>query len=361
MPQNLRTVFHVDIDAFYASIEVRDNPSLKGKPVVIGADPEEGAGRGVVVTCSYEARKAGLRSGMPISRAFKLCPEGVYLRPNMSKYTTVSKRIMDMLSSRSDRFEQVGIDEAFLDVSSRVNSSEDAKALARNIKEELVQTEGLTSSIGIAENKSAAKIASDLHKPDGLTLVPWGKTEEFLAPLPVSVIPGVGKKTREFLDHRNITKISQMQVVPGKEFVKWFGKNGVWLWGVVHGEEMIEVRGREVPKSMNSERTFKKDVENFPDVIQAAESLARELVKRLKQGSLQYRTIGVKIRFVGFETHTTEKSFTDYSDDLKLVIETVHSLLRGFEHHTRAVRLVGVRASKLRREETQPSSLDKWA
>ncbi len=356
-----RTIFHVDVDAFYASVEIRDNPSLKGKPVVVGTDPEGGRARGVVVACSYEARKFGLKSGMPISRAYKLCPEAIYIRPDFRKYIDVSNRVMELLRGRADKFEQVGIDEAFLDVSSRARGIDEAKKQASELKKELRQKEGLTCSIGIAENKSAAKIASDLQKPDGLTYVPEGKVAEFLAPLPVSVIPGVGKKTRAFLQDRGIETISQLQQQPGKQLVRWFGKNGVWLWGVVQGKEAIEVRQRETPRSLNVERTFRKDIEDYSEVYAHAETIAHELMRRVKKQNLHFKTVGVKIRFTGFETHTTEKSFTDYSESLELLLETTRSLLQTFEGKGRPVRLVGVRVSNLRREESKSSTIDSWS
>ncbi len=356
-----RTIFHVDIDAFYASVEIRDDPSLRGKPVVVGADPEGGKARGVVVACSYEARKYGLKSGMPISRAYRLCPSAVYIRPDFKRYIEVSNNVMGLLRRWADKFEQVGIDEAFLDVSSRATGMDEAKKLAVRIKDELREKEGLTCSIGIAENKSAAKIASDLLKPDGLTYVPHGRIAEFLAPLPVSVIPGVGKKTRAFLQDRGIETISQLQRQPGKQLVSWFGKNGVWLWGVVQGEEAIEVHQRETPQSLNVEKTFRNDIEDYWKVYGQAETLAHELMRRVKKLNLQFRTVGVKIRFRGFETHTTEKSFTDYSESLELLLETTRSLLETFEAKGKSVRLVGVRVSNLRREESKPSTIDSWS
>jgi len=358
MTEVQRTIFHIDIDAFYASVEVRDNPSLKGKPVIVGFDPEGGKGRGVVVACSYEARKMGIKSGMPISRAYRIAPDAVYLRPDYAKYTRASSEIMKLLKEHADDIEQVGIDEAFLDVSSRVRGMDEARALAVQIKKEIA-SKGLTSSVGIAPNKSSAKIASDLLKPDGLTLVPPTKVVEFLAPLPVSLIPGVGKKTQAFLEERGIETISQLQELPGKQLVGWFGKNGVWLWGVVHGRERIPVRPRE-PKSLNVEQTFREDIRDYEGVLKQAESQARELSRRLKKGRLAFRTVGVKIRFRGFETHTTEKTFPSYSDDPDLLASTVQSLLKGFQERGAPVRLVGVRASQLRREESEPSSLEPW-
>ncbi len=359
MNEPQRTIFHVDIDSFYASVEVRDNPSLKGKPLIVGFDPEGGKGRGVVVACSYEARKLGVKSGMPISRAYRIAPDAVYVRPDYRKYTEASARIMKILGGHADELEQVGIDEAFLEVTSSVRSIDQARTLALQIKREIA-SQGLTCSIGIAPNKSSAKIASDLLKPDGLTVVPPTKVAEFLAPLSVDVIPGVGKKTGAFLRERGVETISQLQSLPGKQLVRWFGKNGVWLWGVVHGTERIAVRPRE-PKSLNVEKTFKKDLQDYEAVLKEADLLAHELVRRLRRGNLQFRTVGVKIRFRGFETHTMEKTFPDHSDDLDIVVSSVMSLLKNFEDRKGAVRLVGVRASHIRRKESELSTLDSWA
>ena len=189
----------MDLDAFYVSVEARENPALRGLPVVVGADPEEGKGRGVVVTCSYEARKFGLRSGMPISTAWKLCPPAIYLRPNFELYERVSEEVMGTLKGFGDSFEQTGIDEAFLDVSGRASDAGGSGAARPGGQADRRDVHGLSCSIGIGPNKSSAKIASDLQKPDGLTVVPLDSPAAFLAPLPVSVIPGVGKKTHAFL------------------------------------------------------------------------------------------------------------------------------------------------------------------
>jgi DNA polymerase IV (DinB-like DNA polymerase) len=355
-----RIIFHVDIDAFYTSVEIKQNSSLKDLPVVIGADPERGKGRGVVITCSYEARQFGLKSGMPISRAYKLCPNAIYLRPNFELYGYASYRIMKILQSYADDFEQSGIDEAFLDVSSSVRNTDEAKELALAIKKRLNVTEGLTCSIGIAPNKSSAKIASDLQKPDGLTIVPFDKVSEFLAPLPVTVISGVGKKTQTFLKERRIEKIVQLQEVPGKQLLNWFGKTGVWLWGVVHGKEEIPVKPRETPKSLNVEKTFRKDVTEFKLLYKEIDEISYELIRRLKLGNLKFKTIGIKIRFHGFETYTREKSFSEYSDNIDLLQSITKSLLDEFENKGKSVRLLGVRVSDLKRGYPHLSTLDSW-
>jgi DNA polymerase IV (archaeal DinB-like DNA polymerase) len=347
-----RIIFHVDLDAFYVSVEIRENPKLRGLPVVVGADPERGEGRGVVVTCSYEARKFGLKSGMPISRAWKLCPGAVYLRPSMDLYERVSQEVMETLRGFGDAFEQTGIDEAFLDVGGRARGLDEARELAFVVKRAVKDIHGLTSSIGIGPNKSTAKIASDMQKPDGLTIVPLDSPAKFLAPLPVSVIPGVGKKTQTFLKERGIETIAELQAMPGKQLMQWFGKTGVWLWGVVHAQEQIPVRAREMPKSLSVERTFRDDVEDFGRVYAEAADAAHELAGRLRQGNFRFKVAGIKIRFHHFETYTRERSLGVYTDNEALLGETAKELLREFEARKEPVRLIGVRVATLARDES---------
>lgn len=355
-----RVILHVDLDAFYVSVEMRENPRLKGLPVVVGADPEGGKGRGVVVACSYEARKFGLRSGMPISQAYRLCPRATYMRPNWALYEKASVDVMDTLKGFADKFEQASIDEAFLDVSGKVTDEGSAKGLATSIKKAVATKHGLTCSIGIAPNKSAAKIASDRNKPDGLTVVPFGDVKGFLAPLPASVVPGVGRKTQEFLREKGIETIGQLQQQQPRQLLSWFGKNGVWLWGVVQGEEGIEVRQQEMPKSLSVERTFKYDVSDFGQVRKEAADAASELAGRVKASKLTYRVGGIKIRFQGFETHTREKTLVTHTDSEDTLKEVVDSLLTEFEGRGSPVRLVGVRVADLKRTESEVASLDDW-
>jgi DNA polymerase IV (DinB-like DNA polymerase) len=355
-----RFIFHVDLDAFYVSVEVTKNPELRGLPVVVGADPEGGKGRGVVMTSSYEARKFGLKSGMPISMAYRLCPTAVYLPPHWELYEDTSRQVMKLLRGHADRFEQLGIDEAFLDVSERAKTLDEAKGIAMAIKRGLRDSLGLTCSIGIAPNKSLAKIASDRQKPDGLTVVPFDDPKGFLAPLQVSVIPGVGSKTQAFLKEHQIETIGQLQKASGQELLNWFGKTGVWLWGVVQAEEALPVIERDMPKSLSAERTFKEDVADFRKVYEEAASAARELGGRVREANLLFRVAGVKIRFRGFETHTRERTLTGYTNSDEALLEEARSLLKEFERNKRPVRLVGVRVSQLKREKEEVTRLDDW-
>ena len=360
MLRESRAILHVDLDAFYVSAEVRENPRLKGLPVVVGADPEGGKGRGVVVACSYEARRFGLRSGMPISVAYRLCPQARYIHPNWGLYERVSEEVMATLRSFADKFEQASIDEAFLDVTSRGNDEESARRVALEVKDAVKARHQLTCSVGVGPNKSSAKIASDRNKPDGLTVVPFGDVPGFLAPLPVGVVPGIGRKTGEFLSEKGIATIRQLQQLDGKQLLNWFGKNGVWLWGVIHGKENVEVRQQELPKSLSVERTFKEDVRDFQAVRREAADGVSELMRRVKSAGYSYRVAGIKIRFQGFETHTREKTLVSHTDSEGLLLEAVEKLLDEFEMRGKPVRLVGVRVADIQRSTSGPSRLDEW-
>jgi len=356
-----RTILHVDLDAFYVSAEVREHPELRGLPVVVGANPEGGKGRGVVVACSYEARKFGLRSGMPISTAYRLCPQAEYIPPSWGLYEKTSEEVMSTLRGFADKFEQSSIDEAFLDVTTRARDEKAGTKVAAEVKKAVKERHGLTCSIGVAPNKSAAKIASDRNKPDGLTVVPFDDIAGFLAPLPVGVVPGIGRKTGEFLNEKGITAIAQLQKVEGKQLLNWFGKNGVWLWGVIHGEESVEVRQQEMPKSLSVERTFKEDVRDFREVRKAAADGASELTRRVKSAGYSYRVAGIKIRFQDFETHTREKTFVSHTDSEEPLQDAVDKLLDEFETKGKPIRLIGVRVADIQRSSSGPSKLDDWA
>jgi DNA polymerase IV (DinB-like DNA polymerase) len=285
---------------------------------------------------------------MPISQAYKLCPQCTYVPPDFELYGETSDRVMEVLRKFGDRFEQTSIDEAFLDVSERCGTVEDAVELARKLKSELRMAEGLTVSVGIAPNKSMAKMASDLQKPDGLTTVRADKVGEFLEPLPVNRISGVGKKTGEFLKEQGIETIGELSRVPAKKLNDWFGKGGVWLWGIANGIEETPVEERPLRKSISVEQTFERDIQNKGVVKEALEALMQEVHERLLAEGLLFRTVGIKVRFEGFQTFTREKTHTGYLDDRLVVREYVAGLFREFERDRRRIRLVGVRLSDLK-------------
>jgi DNA polymerase IV (DinB-like DNA polymerase) len=213
-----RFILHCDLDCFFAAVEIRDNPQYNGKPVIIGADPKDGKGRGVVSTCNYEARKYGLHSAMPISQAYKRCPQGVYLKPNSKKYLQVSKEVMDILKTYSDEFQIVGSDEAYLDITQIAKDYEEAERIAKEIQKEVSEKIRITISIGIAPTKSLAKIASDENKPNGITLVRPENISEFLKDMDITRIPGIGKKTKVYFYKRGLRKIGEVDL----ECRQWF-------------------------------------------------------------------------------------------------------------------------------------------
>ena len=342
-----RVIFHVDLDAFYASVEQRENPSLRGVPLIIGADPKGGKGRGVVVACSYEARKRGLHSGQPISMAYRLCPDGVYVRPNLELYGRVSVDVMEHLRKFADKLEQVSIDEAFLEVTEKSRTLGGPIELAKRIKAEIKEKEGLACSIGIAPNKSTAKIASDYQKPDGLTYVDPERVKEFLAPLPVSRISGIGKKTEASLNQLGIKTIGDLAKYSPKTLYKQFGKTAVWLWAIANGEERVEVQENYEMKSIGGEHTFDTDTGDWAAVDQQLHELIEYVHKRLMETNMEFRTIGLKIRFTGFETYTREKTLRFPTVEKQPITATVQELTKEFRTHPKKVRLVGVRLSGL--------------
>ncbi|HXZ90830.1 MAG TPA: DNA polymerase IV [Candidatus Dormibacteraeota bacterium] len=346
-----RVIFHVDLDAFYASVEQRENPSLLGVPLIIGADPKSGRGRGVVVACNYEARKLGLRSGQPISIAYRFCPGGVYMRPNLELYGKVSLDVMEHLRKFADKLEQVSIDEAFLDVTQKSKPCGGPIELAKRIKAEIKEKDGLTCSIGIAPNKSAAKIASDYQKPDGLTYIDPEHVKEFLAPLPVSRISGIGKKTEASLNELGIKTIGDLAKYPPKTLYKQFGKIAVWLWAIANGEEQVEVQENYEMKSIGGEHTFDTDTADWAAVDHQLDELVEYVHKRLMEASMEFRTVGLKIRFTGFETYTREKTLKFPTREKQPITATIQELAQEFRTHQKKVRLVGVRLSGLAEKE----------
>jgi DNA polymerase IV (DinB-like DNA polymerase) len=271
---NARTILHLDMDHFYTAVETRENPELKGKPVVVGADPKGGQGRGVVATSNYEARKSGVRSGMPISRAWKLCPEAVYLPPNFPLYIHVSGEIMGIARRYADKFEQWGIDEAFLDVSSRVKDYAEAEAIARQLKQEIKEKEKLTCSIGVGPNKLVAKIASDYQKPDGLTIVKVEDVEKFLSPLPVRKLLWVGRKTEERLKTLGVNTIGDLAHFDPAVLTEMFCVAGTQMFLMAHGIDRGEVEERGEVKSISHESTFEEDVGDVSMVLETLDALA---------------------------------------------------------------------------------------
>ena len=355
-----RVVFHVDMDAFYVSVERRENPDLNGKPVIVGADPKSGTGRGVVMACSYEAREMGIRSGMPIGMAWRKVPTAVYLRPNYELYGAVSESVMHVLRSYADILEHVSIDEAFLDVTSKVRGFDDALEYAARVKAAVREREGLACTVGVAPNKSIAKIASDLAKPNGLKVVRPAEVVTFLDPLPVTKISGVGTKTAELLERVGVRTIGELARFPGAELKKILGKNSVWLWGIARGLEELPVEERPDPKSISVERTFDRDVSEWDVVRETLRDVAHNVFLRARAQGATFRTIGIKIRFEGFQTHLRERTLASHVLDEEVLVNVTQELAQEFADRKRRVRLLGVRVTHLQRPKTKQPQLSSF-
>jgi len=339
-----RIILHVDMDYFFAAVEIHENPKLKGKPVVVGADPKGGYGRGVVSTASMEARKYGLHSGMPISIAYRKCPNCVFLPVNFELYEETSARIMKILKEYADTLEIGGIDEAFLDISS-LGSFKDAEQLAKKIKEEIERKEQLSCSIGIGPNKLVAKIASDHQKPDGLTVVTPSKVTDFLWPLNVRKIPGVGPKSEKVLNEVGIETIGDLARMTVEQLKELFGKNGEALYELSHGIDKSPVVEFYETKSVGREFTFEKDTDDVSKIRRIMKEFVHQIHHDLVEQKLRFRTATLKIRYSGFETHTHSLTLKEATDEKERISELAEQLFECFIPLKKKVRLIGIRVS----------------
>jgi DNA polymerase IV (DinB-like DNA polymerase) len=320
---------------------------LKGKPVVVGADPKEGKGRGVVSSASYEARKFGVRSAMPISRAWKLCPDCVYLRPHFDLYVPASNAVMKILRSHADRFEQGGIDEAYLDISSRVKDFDEAREFARRLMEEVLEKEKLTCSIGVAPNKMVAKIASDYRKPYGLTVVREQDVQGFLYPLDVRKIPGVGAKSEHALKTLNIETIRDLASADPQMLTRLFGILGARLYELANGIDNSEVIEEYETKSIGRDVTFENDTDDEEQIFSVLDELAEEVHADAFSSGFKFKTITIRVRYEDFDTHTRSKSLLFATKDLDILKNTAKRLIVPFLRGQKKIRLIGVRVSSL--------------
>jgi DNA polymerase-4 len=348
----VRTILHVDMDAFYAAVEQRDHPELRGRPVIVGADPKAGRGRGVVATASYEARRFGVGSAMPISQAWRACPQGAYVRPDMEKYARVSREVMDVMRRFTDAVEPVSIDEAFLDVtgSGRLFASEGTPAsgedIARALKAAIREGTQLTASVGVASSKMLAKVASDMRKPDGLVVVPPGTEAAFLAPLPVRRLWGVGPKMEEVLLKIGVRTIGDLAADPGR-LERRLGTHGHDLVQLALGIDTREVVSEgEDAKSIGQENTFDEDTADLDRLRTMLLELSDGVARRLRQHATRARTVTLKYRDEDFRTVTRAETMAAATDSGDELFATAWRLFRGV-HGRRRVRLLGIYASSL--------------
>ena len=336
-------ILHIDMDAFYASIEIRDRPELKGQPVIVGGTPE---GRGVVAAASYEARRFGVHSALPASRAMRLCPQAVVIPPRLEYYTEISRQIQEIFHRFTPLVEPLSLDEAFLDVTGSESLFGSSREIGWQIKKEVHEAVHLVASVGIAPNKFLAKVASDLEKPDGFVIVPPDRIQPFLDPLPISRVWGVGKVTEKTFAKLGVKTIRDLCKLPQENIAQHLGEQGVHLWKLAHGIDDRRVVPDREAKSVSHETTFAEDIKDIEVLRSWAIELTDQVARRMRQHQRCGRTVHLKVRFSDFQTITRSTTLprpTDITREIWLAVNEMLST-RLPENH-RAVRLLGVGVS----------------
>ncbi|HLJ67460.1 MAG TPA: DNA polymerase IV [Chloroflexota bacterium] len=347
----MRTIMHVDLDAFYSAIEQRDRPELRGKPVVVGGDPEA---RGVVATASYEARRFGIHSAMPARTARRLCPQAIFVRPRFDVYRQVSAELRQIFAALTPLVEPLALDEAFLDLSSLLTSPAEAGETARALKQQIRDSVKLTASVGVASNKLIAKVASDREKPDGLTIVPAGEERSFLAPLPVRLLFGIGPRTEERLGAIGIERVGQLADADPGWLVARLGQRGLEWQRLAQGIDDRPVEPQRELKQISRERTFPRDVADRIELRAMLQALAHELVADLQE-ALPARTVTLKLRHADLRI-TTRRATPGPVITAELLESQVLQLFEeGWDG--RPLRLMGVGVSNFVTEPTGQLSL----
>lgn len=345
MNMKTKVIAHIDMDAFFASVEQRNDPSLRGKPVVVGSDPKGGKGRGVVSTCSYEARKYGIRSAMPISEAYRRCPTANFLRGNMKEYKDISDQVFRLLYDFTDLIEPVSIDEAFFDITGSYHFYGTPENTCREIKNRIKKEIGLNASIGIAPVKMVAKIASDLSKPDGLIEVKEKDVLDFLWKLPVSRIWGVGPKTSIVLEKMGITMISQLAHVDKDTLYRSFGEHGIHLHDLANGIDPRGVEAGGEMRSVSHEHTFEIDTSDIKEINEVFSVLSQKVSRRLRRMNLEGRTVSIKVRTKDFKTVLRSKTIDGRTNHFDVIYAQVKKMFQEVYVENSFLRLIGVKVA----------------
>jgi len=352
---NARQIIHVDMDAFYASVEQLDNPQLAGKPVIVGGSPK---GRGVVAAASYQARKFGIHSAMPTSKAIKLCPNAIVLPVRMERYIEFSHRLHEIFQLFTPLVESVSLDEAFLDVTGSTNLFGSAEKIAQTIKNQIKEMLHLTASVGIAPNKFLAKLASDLKKPDGFVVVTDQNKQDILDPLPVNKIWGVGKVTAKTLRSHNIKTIGELRKTPLRRLRHIIGNYAGHLLELAHGIDNTRVEPSRPAKSISTEQTFATDIEDKETLLSILLGQVEEVSQRLRQQALKAGTITLKLRYADFRTITRSKTLTEAANTTRSLWQTAGTVFQNWHSQSPGpLRLLGFAASSLSPENAAQKQL----
>ena len=338
----MRQIIHADFDAFYASVEQLDNPHLRDRPVVVGGSPED---RGVVASASYEARRFGVRSAMPMRTALRLCPDAIRAPVNFSRYREVSRRVMAIFREYTPLVEPLSLDEAYLDVTASIVPGRDAVDIARQLRSRVKEDLGLTISVGVATSKSVAKIASDLGKPDGFKVVPSGSERDFLEPLSVGRLWGVGPKSVERLNAGGIHTIGDLASQTDEWFTLVFGRTGSRIHSLALGNDDSAVVVERETKSISSESTFPQDTGDRDVLLEMVNRLSQDVARGLRGSALRGRTVKIKLRLSDFTTLTRQKTLSEPVESSEDIARAAGSLLESELVQDRRFRLVGVGVS----------------
>ncbi|WP_295673779.1 DNA polymerase IV [uncultured Mucilaginibacter sp.] len=350
--QNYRKIIHIDMDAFYASVEQRDNPEYRGKPLVVGGLPE-GRG-GVVATASYEARKFGIRSAMSSKQALQLCPHAIFIRPRFPAYKEASQKIREIFSRYTDLIEPLSLDEAYLDVTSDKLNIGSAIEIANQIKQAIKDELQLTASAGVSINKFVAKTASDIKKPDGLTFIGPSAIAAFMEKLPVEKFFGVGKVTAQRMKNMGLHTGDDLKKLAEEELTRHFGKAGKFYYQIVRGIDNREVQPNRETKSLAAEDTFPYDLTTLEEMEEELDKIAQTVCKRLQQYELKGRTITLKIKYSDFKQITRNQSFPTGLNDLDTVCATAKKLLVATGIEEKKIRLLGISLSNFNEAAVKP-------
>lgn len=339
-----RHILHIDMDAFFASVEQMDNPKLAGRPLIVGGNPE---GRGVVAACSYQARKFGVRSALSAARAIKLCPHAVFVSPRKERYKEVSLQIMAIFRESAPRIEPLSLDEAFLDISETHSSIDDAAHTAETIRSRIFNEVGLTCSAGVSYNKFLAKIASDINKPDGLTIIRREEAQQFLASLDIGKFHGVGKVTEKKMNSFGIRYGRDLLRFERGELDRFFGKAGSYFYDIVRGIDTRPVEPRKGRKSIGTETTFATDIDDMQQIMEVIETLACKVEYALHAKGARGTTLTLKVRYHDFNTITRSQTLPTPIRSFQEIMEPIPKLLSSTEVGKKKIRLLGITVSNL--------------
>jgi DNA polymerase-4 len=351
MSAGIRRILHIDMDAFYASVEQRDDPSLRGRPVVVGGSPES---RGVVAAASYEARAFGVRSAIPMSRAVRLCPDLVIVRPDFQRYRAVSQEVFSLFRAATPLVEPLSLDEAYLDVTENAWDEPLGMRVAARLKQQIRELTRLTASAGVAPNKFLAKIASGWQKPDGLTVIAPERVEHFIRKLPIDALWGVGPVTARKLRAHGIERLVDVRARTPDDLRSIVGSAAEWLHDLAHGHDNRPVQPDRPRKSAGSENTFARDLTDIQEMRASLTELARDIAGWLTKRSLLARTVTIKVRYGDFTTVTRSHSLATHTGDPDVIARIACDLLARTEAGARPVRLLGVSLHNLQGPAAEP-------